>query len=241
MNSHTAQTCDKCTQHLNCCDFSGNAYFRITARKRESLARLCHVLNTPLWGHEMRHTNRGVKLLVGATALVASVALARSAAAQSSPIAFGITAGATKAVGDGSDGINLGYHAGALVQWNGPTLPVGIRGDVVYHRFSFKDVDGASESITGGTVNAVYSFPMDKGAQITPYLIGGVGFYHASFSCSDCGESDASDNKFGINGGAGVTIPLSGFSTFIEARYHNIFTDGGSTKMIPVSFGIMFR
>ncbi len=190
----------------------------------------------------MRHANRGVKLVAVAASLAASVALAGIAQAQANPIAFGITAGATKAVGDGSDGINLGYHAGALVQWNGPSLPVGIRGDVVYHRFSIKDVD-ATSSITAGTVNLVYSFPMGEGSQITPYVIGGVGYYHASFSCSSCGTGDtsSSDNKFGVNGGAGVTIPLSGFSTFIEARYHNVFTDGGSTKFIPISVGIMFK
>ena len=191
----------------------------------------------------MRHANRGVKLFAAAASLAASVALAGSAQAQANPIAFGITAGATKAVGDGSDGINLGYHAGALVQWNGPDLPIGIRADVVYHRFTFKDVDNANESITAGTVNGVYSFPMGPGAQITPYVIAGVGYYHASFSCSNCGtgETSSSDNKFGINGGAGVTIPLSGFSTFIEARYHNVFTEGSSTKFIPISVGIMFR
>ncbi len=179
-----------------------------------------------------------------ATSLAASVALAGRAQAQANPIAFGITAGATKAVGEGSDALDLGYHAGALVQWNGPSLPVGIRGDVVYHRFTFKDASDAHESITAGTVNLVYSFAMDAGAQITPYLIGGVGYYHASFTCGgSCGTGNTnnSDNKFGINGGAGVTIPLSGFSTFIEARYHNVFTDGGSTKFIPISVGIMFR
>ena len=190
----------------------------------------------------MRHANRGVKLFAVAASLAASVALAGSAQAQASPIAFGITAGATKAIGDGSDGINLGYHAGALVQWNGPDLPIGIRGDVVYHRFTFKDVSNANESITAGTVNAVYSFPMGPGSQITPYVIAGVGYYHASFSCDSCGtDGNTSDNKFGINGGAGVTIPLSGFSTLIEARYHNVFTDGSSTKFIPISVGIMFR
>lgn len=190
----------------------------------------------------MRHANRGVKLFAVAASLAASVALAGSAEAQASPIAFGITAGATKVVGDGSDGINLGYHVGALVQYNGPTLPVGIRADVVYHRFSIKDVD-ANESITAGTVNLVYNFAMGAGAQITPYLIGGVGYYHASFSCgsSTCGDGSSSDNKFGVNGGAGVMFPLSGFSTFIEARYHNVFTDGSSTKFIPISVGIMFR
>ena len=190
----------------------------------------------------MRHLNHGPKMIAVAAILAALSGAANLANAQANPIAFGVTAGATKAIGDFSDAVKLGYHAGALVQWNGPTLPIGIRGDVVYHRFSVKDID-ANESITAGTVNAVWSFPMEKDAQVTPYLIGGVGYYHASFSCDGCGtgETSNSDNKFGINGGAGITIPLSGFNTFIEARVHNIFTDNGSTRFVPISFGLMFR
>ena len=227
---------------IKCVAFSVEKPTFASRQGRVLTGATCAVINEQHWGHEMRHAKRGVKLFAVAASLAASVALAGGAEAQANPISFGITAGATKAIGDFSDGVNLGYHAGALVQYNGPDLPVGIRADVVYHRFSVKDVN-ANTSITAGTVNLVYSFPMDAGAQITPYLIGGVGYYHASFSCSSCGtgETSSSDNKFGVNGGAGVTIPLSGFSTFIEARFHNVFTDSSSTRFIPVSVGIMFR
>jgi hypothetical protein len=35
-------------------------------------------------------------------------------------------------------------------------------------------------------------------------------------------------------------MPLSGFDTFIEARYNQIQGDGGTVNFIPITFGIMF-
>jgi hypothetical protein len=49
-----------------------------------------------------------------------------------------------------------------------------------------------------------------------------------------------SENKFGINLGGGFTFNLSGFETFVEARYHTIFTDENNTSFIPLSFGFKF-
>jgi opacity protein-like surface antigen len=185
----------------------------------------------------MGHATRaGISL--AAIVFAASGAVTHAAQAQASPVAFGITAGATKATGDLGDAVDLGYHVGGLVQWNGPGLPIGIRGDVVFHRFSVKD-DSDKEDILAGTVNGVWMFPMDAGAPVSPYLIGGVGYYHITESCTGC--SSSSDNKFGLNGGGGISFPLSGFSAFVEARYHHIFTDGSATSMIPISVGIVFH
>ncbi len=187
----------------------------------------------------MRHADGNWKLVMAAAVLMASAVHVSIAEAQASPIAVGITAGATKATGDFGDAVDLGYHAGALLEFNGPDLPIGIRADVVYHRFSFKDVDG-NANILAGTVNGVYNFATGPGTPVVPYVIGGVGYYHLSVSCSDC-TGDDSENKFGLNGGAGLRFPLTGFSAFIEARYHHIFTDSDATNMVPVSFGIVFH
>lgn len=57
------------------------------------------------------------------------------------------------------------------------------------------------------------------------------------------GEFDDTENtqtKFGLNGGAGLRFQLTGFSTFIEARWHTIFTEGNNTQMVPISVGITF-
>jgi opacity protein-like surface antigen len=174
--------------------------------------------------------------------------------AQANPIAFGIVAGASIPVGDFSDGAGVGWHAGGLFEWRGPDLPVGIRGDAVYHRFGSKDVGGVSSdataSIIAGTLNAVLGMPM-QGSTAQPYLIGGVGVYNERVSCDNCGGSSVtisdSQTKFGLNAGAGFSFPLSGFTSIIEARFHIIFdkdsdVQGDSnTLFIPISVGLLFR
>lgn len=56
------------------------------------------------------------------------------------------------------------------------------------------------------------------------------------------GGSDNSDTetKFGLNAGLGLRFQLTGFSTFVEARWHTIFTEGNNAQMIPISVGITF-
>jgi len=57
-------------------------------------------------------------------------------------------------------------------------------------------------------------------------------------------DSDLADSetKFGINAGAGFTVPVGRGSTrlFGEARFHNVFTEGESLNLLPLTVGIMF-
>ena len=46
--------------------------------------------------------------------------------------------------------------------------------------------------------------------------------------------------KLGLNAGAGVTIPVAGVRTFVEARYHDAFTNNRHTGFVPVVFGTQF-
>lgn len=43
-----------------------------------------------------------------------------------------------------------------------------------------------------------------------------------------------------VNVGGGIAMPLSGFETFIEARYNQVQVSGGSLKFVPITFGVMF-
>ena len=172
--------------------------------------------------------------------LFASVTLASAALAQGSgygnPITFGIVGGATIPVGDLSDVAGTGWHAGALLEWSTPTLPVGVRFEGTYHKFGEKDEN--YPNIIAGLVNLVWNFPMTQPYTVRPYLIGGGGLY--SYRCDGCSTS----NNFGLNGGAGLRVPLSGFSTIIEARYHIAFNSGAGASnrsFIPISVGILFR
>jgi hypothetical protein len=54
------------------------------------------------------------------------------------------------------------------------------------------------------------------------------------------GGATGSDNHFCWNAGGGISMPLSGFNTFIEARYNQVQGDNGSLKFVPITFGVMF-
>jgi hypothetical protein len=178
-------------------------------------------------------------LFVAAIAAMALVSLPFEARAQVStavkPVQFGIAAGAALPTSDLSDGANTGFNVTGTVGFNPQMIPLGVRVDGAYNRFGLKGgVDGniAFTSVTG---NLLYKIPS---AGVSPYLIGGAGWYHASASVTGFGSG--SDDHFGWNLGGGISMPLSGFDTFIEARYNQVQGNGGSLKYIPITFGVMF-
>jgi hypothetical protein len=105
----------------------------------------------------------------------------------------------------------------------------------MYNHFGGKDEAGDPPAIKiwAGTANLVYHLP---GTGMTPYLIGGAGYYGVNRDV----PGFKSENKLGLNGGIGAAFPLSGFNTFVEARFHHVFTEGNSAQFIPVTFGITF-
>lgn len=181
--------------------------------------------------------------LIGAVALVSTLGVG-ALEAQANPVAIGIVAGGSVPLGDFGDNAKTGWHAGGLVEWNGPVFPLGIRGEVVYHRFESKQSNDAKLNLLTALVNGVWVFPTTEPATVRPYIIGGGGLYREG--CSDCGGAD-SENKFGLNIGGGIQVPLSGFTSIIEARFHLIFDSDdavagdSNTTFIPISVGLLFR
>jgi opacity protein-like surface antigen len=192
------------------------------------------------------------RFVIGAGALlIAATASAQGTSGSSStrPIKFGGVLGATIPLGDFSDAANLGFHLGALVEDKLTSLPVTLRGEITYHRnglddgfFSgIPDASGGNVSMLNFLANVVIPFG-DTKSTAQPYAIGGLGVYHIKYSGDAPGGVDLSTSatKFGINVGGGVTFNLSGFETFIEARFHSAFTEGSNTTFIPISFGFKF-
>ena len=138
-------------------------------------------------------------------------------------------------MGDLSDVASTGFNGTVTVGLNPAIFPLGIRFDGAYNQWGLKDIVGISGSLHAWSVtgNVVYKMP---GVSISPYLIGGAGVYNLGSSES----ASNSVNDFGINAGAGISMGLSGFDTFLEARYNHVFNDVGSTSFIPITFGIMF-
>jgi hypothetical protein len=169
-------------------------------------------------------------LLVGASTANAQFA---------SPIRFNVNAGAALPVGtlgdaliDGGGGAELGFHLGAGLELRPPLMPIGLRFDGAFDRMGIEDFD-TNWSIWSLTANAVVA-PMASPL----YFIGGVGFYSTDLTGE--GIDEPSESDFGFNLGAGLSLPLTGFSTFIEARWHNINVEGDNIQFIPIVFGIRF-
>ena len=183
--------------------------------------------------------------LIGAAIALACVCSASTASAQSvNPIKFGVAGGLSMPQGDLGDGVSMGYNITGLLGFQAPMVPFGLRLDVGYNGFGEKDDSGIKANILSATVNGMFNLSMAP--MVSPYIIGGVGMYRGKLDFDEefddlpgFEEPDA-ETDFGVNGGIGIRFGLSGFSTFAEARYNHIMSEGESTSYIPITFGIMF-
>jgi opacity protein-like surface antigen len=174
---------------------------------------------------------------VAAVAVAVSVMAPRAEAQmveQTRAVSFGLGGGATLPVGDLSNAFGTGWHAQASLEFN--AAGIGMRVDGMWHSIP-EDAHDHDLRVLAGVLNALFRF--SPGAQVQPYVSAGVGVYNLKLDEDDDDES-FEDTRFGINGGAGLRFRLTGLSTFVEVRYHNIFTEGSSTQVVPLTFGIMF-
>ena len=173
---------------------------------------------------------------------VAAIALALTASASAAqaqrPVSLGIAAGAAVPTGDLGDFTSMGYNLTGSIGYSLPAMPLSFRVDGMYNQLSGKEVQSVSGPdlrIMAVTANTAYTLP---GVAVRPYVIAGAGYY--SIGGEALGQSIDRENKRGVNGGAGFELPLTGISTFVEARYHSVFTEGERLNMFPVSVGIRF-
>jgi opacity protein-like surface antigen len=170
-------------------------------------------------------------LFVAALAGGALVSLPFEARAQAPTVHFGVAAGAAIPVSDLSNTHSTGFNGTVTVGLNPTMIPLGIRIDGAYNQFGGKNAI-PSVHFTSVTGNLVYKIPQQS---FSPYAIGGAGWYNAGSS-----GGGSSTNNFGWNLGGGISMALSGFDTFLEARYNQVQVTGGSLKFVPITFGVMF-
>lgn len=198
----------------------------------------------------------GLAVLTSITPLCVTALHAQTVGTEPYPLGFGIAAGATFPMGDLGDAQGTGWNLLALVDWTTPTTPLGFRVDL-----AFNDLGGKTVTLPGQpalqtdtrnlyqlTGDAVWHFRPSTTTTPnpwTPYILGGIGVYRfgdvtVTSTTTQEQTSGGSSTNFGINIGGGVIYHLSGFSTFGEARFHDVFASGGSLKFFPLSFGIRF-
>jgi hypothetical protein len=161
-------------------------------------------------------------------AAIALLGLAASAGAQvRSGMQFNVAAGASFPTGDFGQGADVGYALAAGLGARQAGSPLAFRVEGMYTEWNLSRADVKVHS-GGVTANAIYELgtpSTNPGNSV--YGIGGLGYY---------GSGGTTD--LGWNIGGGFRFPLSGFSAYFEARYHNI-SDVNRT-FVPVVFGLVF-
>jgi hypothetical protein len=147
---------------------------------------------------------------------------------------YNIAAGASLASGTFGDRNDTGYNAMIGIGMSQPASALGFRAEGIYNEFN--DKFGGGRTHAGGiTGNVTYDLIQPSRTQTnTLYLIGGIGYYSTKEPAIDF----ESQSNVGYNIGGGFKFPLSGFSAYIEARYHTV--SNVDAKFIPISFGLIF-
>ena len=178
------------------------------------------------------------------------------------PISIAFGGGASVPIGSYKDALKAGWNTQGSIIFHLSGLPLALRADLNYNKFTFKEDLPFSTGGTGGTITttsditqqvlgglANVSIPFHMGP-VSPYITAGLAGFNIQTKLSDAveGAEDKSDTKFAVNGGVGLSMRLFGASAFIEAKLNNIYTDKEfisgkelkSLQFIPVTFGFLF-
>lgn len=180
--------------------------------------------------------NRLSKCVAAAAFLVAPAILS----AQSSAVGFGVSGGLAVPTGNLGDAVDAGYSvAGHVFLKPSSMKSLRFRGDVSYNGFGYKNIDASYRSL-GFVGNAMLDLSTTGG--VRPYVLGGLGAFNgkASTKVGSAAVVSTTSTDVGVQVGGGLNFQLSGFSTFLELKYVNVFTDGNSSAYIPITFGVRF-
>ncbi len=195
-----------------------------------------------------------ISRLVGVALVAALPAVSQAQTATARPISFGVMAGASLPVGDFGKASKTGFTIGANLLLAPTSMPaLAFRGDVTYDRWKY---DGFGSSVIDGNTNTIgvmgnVIVRSSSAMAIKPYVIAGAGLLSSSGSSSvtvggvTASTTSSRSNNLGVQAGGGLEFQLSGFTTFVEAKFVNAFAkDGNNSRKnvtwIPLTFGIRF-
>lgn len=142
-------------------------------------------------------------------------------------------AGLSLSTGNYGDRNDAGYSLIFGIGMSQAVSPLSFRAEGMYNEFQEK-FDGAKSHASALTANAIYDFSAGPKSTFVPYAIGGIGYYSTREPLYDF----ENQSNMGWNIGGGVRFPLSGFSAYVEARYHSV--GNVDTHFAPIVFGLVF-
>jgi len=173
----------------------------------------------------MKRTVLGVAM---GLALMAGAANAQSV----KPFSIGISGGMSVPTGDYSDFIKSGYNLSGMFEVKPAAFPVALRLEGQWQKFDAKGGEDANLRTLGVLANAVYYLPTP--GIVKPYFTGGLGMMNGKVTGGE------SSTKFAFDLGAGVNFQLTGITTFVEANWQSIQTEGTAFRQFPIRVGVKF-
>lgn len=185
-----------------------------------------------------------------------------------SPLSISIGGGPTVPGKHSGSRFDNGFNLNAGIGIH-PVRNFGIMAEFGYNDMGINRTSLNNIGVPGGS-GRIYSVTLNPMVHLVPrgrfdaYLIGGGGYYRRTIEFTEPSSAIAtgfdpfygiffpveiptttvigsrSQNKGGINGGAGIAIRLgedSRSTIFAESRYHYIWTTPVRTAVIPVTFG----
>lgn len=195
------------------------------------------------------------------------IAIATPAFAQS-PISFSIGGGPTVPGKHMGQRFNNGYNLTAGIGIH-PIRAFGVMAEFGFNDLGITRTALDAVGVPGGS-GRIYSVTLNPMVHLVPrgrfdvYLIGGGGYYRRTVEFTQPSSAIATgfdpywgvffpvevptttviasrtQNKAGINGGAGIAIRLgedSRSTIFAESRYHYLYTSPVRTGVLPITFG----
>jgi opacity protein-like surface antigen len=211
-----------------------------------------------------RESERLMKVSLWLAAVSAFCAPASAAEAQKAApgsLGAGVYGGVSFPLGDFKDSAKPGYHVGAMIDRHAINA-LSIRLDIAFNKFSDKTLSGGATfrevgtNLLFGTLGAELSsaggpVAPARGNRTYPYLLAGVGAYRVRFdfvcrgpACEGPERVGKSDTNWGLNIGAGSTVPIIGVTAFLQVGYHLILPtsdENENTAIALASLGLKFR
>jgi hypothetical protein len=93
--------------------------------------------------------------------------------------------------------------------------------------------------ILNANLSGIFETTLDQAEKMRLYVLAGGGLYSYKLHGDDVPSGvDDSQSDFGISGGAGFNVRVGAIGLFIEARFHNVFTEGSNIQYVPVTVGV---
>jgi hypothetical protein len=178
--------------------------------------------------------------LSASAALTAALVMLAASSARAQVPVLGVAGGLAVPTSHYSETLDVGFTVMATAELRPVPGPLEFRGDVFWSRFGIGASRDGSSNIVGGTLDAVLDVPT-PGATITPYVLGGAGFYNV-----ESGFSFSHHSRFGpgLNFGGGIRFLIAPMlHAYIEGRYHVAYASplGGNATYVPIVVGLRLR